>query len=463
MGPKIGNPFKNKKAVNEAPAGQEAGFSAVVFEPESDFAASIRAAEPILKLRSTAKAPGLKEDLLKNIAGTAMIAAVLSLFCMAQEAPDRIPFMMPGAVLFFGLTLAESLKPGKFRWIFIGVSAAALAAAFVLLRGEILGGLGMMMNSFYDFAEEAQAYIYDRFPVSDSASETLAPIWISCLIGLVMALPSARFRRAPVTLLALAAMFAVAYYGMIPFWICIAVMLVALILLISRGSILSSLPLLLAALIVFGGIMLIDPGESYDISRMDETFRDRFAFRSSLIESPQPDIPDAEDIGDDEEDNGEREDNGGVFEGEYATYTAIGIAALVVLIAAAIAYLMSRRLKKRQAAVRAGIDSSDPKTAVTAMFPYSVRWLRAGGIESGSSREETFSALTPAVSKEFSGEYGSRFDSMYSLWKEAAYSDHAVSEESLHDMKSFMSDTIKLVKNKSTFGEKMKIKFRHAL
>ena len=124
---------------------------------------------------------------------------------------------------------------------------------------------------------------------------------------------------------------------------------------------------------------------------------------------------------------------------------------------------MSRRLKRRQAAVRKGINSSDPKTAVTAMFPYSVRWLKAGGIESGISAEEPFSAMVPAVSKEFSSEYSSRFDSMYGLWKEAAYSDHAVSDESLRDMKGFMKETISLVKNKSTFTEKMKIKFRHAL
>lgn len=457
----------NKKP-KKAPEKQEAvfsaaGFTAVVEEPGSDFAASIRAAEPLLKLKGGAKAPGLKEDLLQNIAGTALIAAVLSLFCMAQDSMGLIPYMMPGAVLFFGLTLAEALKPGRFRWVFLGAAVAALIASLVLFKGDILGGLGSLMNSFYDAAEEAQAYLYRRFPVSESASETRAAIWVSCLLGLVMALPVARFRRASTTLLALAVMFAVAYYGMIPSWICIAVMLVALIFLISRGSILSTIPLLLAAMLVFGAIILIDPGESYGISRMDENFRDRFAFHSSLIESPQEDVNEPDDIDSIEEDKDKNEEREPIFGEEYGKYAAIGIAVLAAALIAAAIYLMSRRLKRRQAAVRKGINSSDPKTAVTAMFPYSVRWLKAGGIESGISAEEPFSAMVPAVSKEFSSEYGSRFDSMYGLWKEAAYSDHAVSDESLRDMKGFMKETISLVKNKSTFTEKMKIKFRHAL
>ena len=454
---------KDRFVKAETPKQQAGGFVVDFGDGDFDFAASIRAAEPILKLKGSEKAPGLKEDLLQNVAGTVLIAAVLSMFCMAQENPGLIPFMMTGAALFFALTLAEALKPGKFRWIFLGVTAALLIASVVFMRGSILGGLGSMMNSFYDYAEEAQAYIYSRFPVDESGSDRFAAIWVSCLLGLVMALPAARVRRAFITLLAMATMFAVAYYGMIPSWICIAVMLAALILLISRGSILSTLPLLLAALVVFGSLMLIDPGESYGISRMDENFRDRFAFHSTLIETPEQEIDEPEEIDSIDEDEDERENNESVFSGEYGTYAALGIAALASALIAAAIYLLRRRLKKKQAVVRAGINSSDPKTAVTAMFPYSVRWLKAGGIESEKKKEEPFSAMVPAVSKAFSADYGNRFDSMYSLWKEAAYSDHAVSDENLQDMKGFMNETIRLIKNKSTFKEKMKIKFRHAL
>ena len=447
----------------QAPRPVGTGFAAAVNGDMVDFSASIRAAKPILKLKGHEKAPGLKADLLQNIAGTALIAAVLGLFCMAQEMPDLIPYMMAGAALFFGITLVEALRPGKLRWLLLGVIAALLVASLILLRGQIGGGLASMMDNFYDYAEEAQAYVYRRFNVSESASEHFAAIWVSCLLGLLTALPPARTRRASITLLALAAMFAVAYYGMIPSWICIAVMLVALIFLISDGSILSTLPLLLAALIVFEGLMLIDPGESYGISRMDEKFRDRFAFHSSLIESPQDETKDTENIDSIEEDKNTENENDGAFDGEYGTYTAIGIAVAIALAIAAVVYLISRRLKKKQAIVRAGINSKDPKTAVTAIFPYSIRWLRACGIETGKNTEEPFSAMIPAVSREFTSDYGKRFGSMYELWKEAAYSDHAVSDQSLRDMKVFMEDTIKFSKNKCTFKDKLKIKLRYAL
>ena len=454
--------LKRESVKKEEPVAHDKGFSVSIDEPD-EFAASIRAAEPILKFKETEKAPGLKQDLLPNIAGTVMIAAVLAMFCMAQEAYMLIPFMMPGAVLFFALTLVEALRPGRLRWIILGAVAVLLIVSLIVFRGAIAGGLASIMNSFYDFAEEAQAYIYKRFPVTESASDRFAAVWISCFLGFVMALPTAGARRVTTTLLALATMFAVAYYGMIPSYICIAVMLVALILLKSRGSILSILPLILAAMVVFGCIVLIDPAENYAISRMDENFRDRFAFHSLLIENPQPDATEDEEFDDTDEEEDMGEDDGGVFEGEYGTYAALGVVALAIALIAAAIYLLRRYLKRKQAIVRAGIDSSDPKTAVTAIFPYSVRWLRACGLELGPNREAPFSAMLPAVAREFPSDYGRRFGSMYDLWKEAAYSDHAVSDESLQDMKLFMKETVELSKGKCSFKDKLKIIFRYAL
>ena len=427
-----------------------------------DFAASIRAADPLLKTSETEKTSNLRRDLLHNIAGAALLAAVFSLFCMAQEAPGLILYMMPGVILFFVITLVEALKPGRLRWALIAVAAVLLIASLIVFRGMILGGMAMLMNSFYDFAEEAQAYLYHRLPAGESATDNIGAAWVSCLLGLVMAMPSVEARRAADILLALAAMFAVAYYGMVPSWIGIGVMLIALILLVSTGNIFSALPLLLAALIVFGGIMLIDPGESYGISRMDENFRDRFAFHSSLLENQtqtaEEEVPDELN----EEEEQDKEDNS-LFDGDHGSLAAVGVVLLIAAAIAALVYLLRKRFKKRQAVVRAGIDSSDPKTAVTAMFPYSVRWLKACGIGSEINREEPFIAMLPAITEELSGIYTDRFENMYTLWKEAAYSDHAISEESRQDMNGFMKETIELAQDKCTTTDKIRIKLKYAL
>jgi hypothetical protein len=259
------------------------------------------------------------------------------------------------------------------------------------------------------------------------------------------------------------AMLAFAYYGLVPSWACVAVLLGALLIAVSRGSILSTLPLVLAVMVIFGAVVLIDPGENYGISRMDENFRDRFAFHSTLIETPEQEIDEPEEIDSIDEDEDERENNENVFSGEYGTYAALGIAALAAALIAAAIYLLRRRLKKKQAVVRAGINSSDPKTAVTAMFPYSVRWLKAGGIESEKKKEEPFSAMVPAVSKAFSTDYGNRFDSMYSLWKEAAYSDHDISEDDRAAMDRFTKDTVTVVTDKLNTWQELRMRFKYAL
>ena len=436
------------------------------FTSGSDFAVSVRAAEPVLKFGVPQKKSGftkLGKDLLQNIAGTAMIAAVLSLFCMAGELTGLIPFMMAGPVVFIAITMVEAIRPGKIRLAVAAVCAVLLIAAAIVWHGRIFGGLAMMMNDFYNMAEEAQAYLYSRFSVSDSASEPFAAVWISSCLGLITALPPAENRRPAVILLALAAMFLTAYYGMIPSWVCIAVMLAALILIVSRGSILSVLPLLLAAMLVFGAIVLIDPGESYEISRIDENFRDRFAFHSGLLDTSDQTQEEADDLEamDDEEDLEEEDDD--FLNGDYGSYAAIGTVVLIAALIGAAIYFMIKRLKKKQAAVRDGINSSDPKTAVASMFPYSVRWLKACGIGADRTREEPFVSLSPVIKGELSADYGDRFENMYSLWKEAAYSDHSISEESRQDMKSFMGETIKLAKAKCTTMEKLKIKFKYTL
>lgn len=433
------------------------------FMSGSDFAVSVRAAEPVLKFSKPPKKADITKDLLKNIAGAVMVGAVLSLFCVAEDALGLIPFMMAGPVVFLAITMVEALRPGRLRWLVAGVMAVVLIVAAVVFHGRILGGLAVMMNNFYDVAEYAQAYLYTRFPVSDTASESFGAVWISCVLGLVTALAPADKRRTAIMLLAMIVMFLVAYYGIIPSTVCIAVMLAALILTVSRGSVLSVLPLLLAGMLVFGAIVLIDPAENYDISRMDENFRDRFAFNSALIESPEDTQQEEEDVDelDDEEEDFDEGDS--MFENDYGTYIAIGTAVIIAALIGAAIYLIAKRLKKKQKAVRAGLDSKDPKTAVTAMFPYSVRWLRACGIRSEDTREDTFAALGPIVAREFTGDYGRRFGSMYDLWKEAAYSDHAVSEENANDMKSFMGDTVKLAQTKCTFKDKLKIKFKYTL
>ena len=106
-------------------------------------------------------------------------------------------------------------------------------------------------------------------------------------------------------------------------------------------DILYSVPTLLYVILimlVFGAIVLIDPGENYSISRMDENFRDRFAFNSLLIqgdETTPDDLSGLEDMNDPNTEDG-TDDSGS--ESSIAGYAGIAIAVLIVIaIAAALA------------------------------------------------------------------------------------------------------------------------------
>ena len=117
-------------------------------------------------------------------------------------------------------------------------------------------------------------------------------------------------------------------------------------------------------------------------------------------------------------------------------------------------------LKKRQAGNRAGIDSADPREAIVAMFPYAVRWLQPAGIETAG---KPFDALVPQIRADVSEEYAGRFTGMYRLWEEAAYSDHEMTADRQTEMKSFLDDTIKMIRDKSDFKTKILTAVKYAL
>ncbi|MBR3200897.1 MAG: hypothetical protein IKG17_06140 [Mogibacterium sp.] len=432
---------------------------------DESFGALVHSSVPILKLDESKKQPAWQNDLVINLACAALVTTVPALFCMSIDSPELLLYALTCPLLFLAVATTGSVKPGKARWIAAAAAAVILLVVAIIWRSGIFSGIGMLINTFYDVAEEAQAYLYDRIPAGYEATDGDAQAgmaWMAGLIGLLTALPPVRMRRTISGLIAIIVMLAFAYYGLLPSAVCIAVMIAALIVAVSRGNILAFVPVALAALILFGAVVLVDPGESYGISRIDENFRDRFALRSALIESElslYDDLYDEEyeeDMYEDEED--EFEDEGD--EVDYATYAIIGLIIFAVACLGAAGYLLYRRLSKKRAQNRMGINSTDPREAVTALFPYAVRWLKGYGVEqSGPS----FASMEPALKSEFSDSYARLFMDMYKTWSEAAYSNHKVSEQSRLLMEAFTKDTINQVKSKCKFRDKLRLKLRYAL
>lgn len=433
--------------------------AAPVFTAGSDgFVAGVRSEEPMISVDASKEGSSWKNSLTLNISGAVLLMAFMSMFCMMTYSVEVLIFLIPGVLVFLGMTMLEAVKPGKAKWIAAGVIAALLAASFVVFRSSVGGGLADLINQFYDTAEAAQAYIYKRIP-GEGGDSRMGAAWASCMIGLLASLPPAKYRRAALTLIAVIAMFAFAYYGLLPPGICAAVFLASLLIALPKGSIVSSLPLLLAVMMVFGAVMVIAPGENDAISRMDENFRDRFALNSRLIQDLNMETDFApEDLSDPDTQDDPQDDS--VLDGMPRSYMFLAVAGLILVLLAAAAYLMWRRISKKRKALREGIDSHDPKTAVTAMFPYTVRWLRAGGIDTDA---HPFSDLAPYIAGEYSQDYANRYRRMYVLWREAAYSDHDIDDASKKSMEEFLKDTTEMIKEKLSFTEKLRLMLKYSL
>ena len=428
---------------------------------EDGFVADVRFSDPILKVTSSSKGASWRKDLFNNIATGLLLMSFVSIFCMIIEEPLLIAFACPALIVFTALAMPESFDRVNIKYIACGVIAALLLAAVVIFHSKIGPGLAYLTDEFYDIAEEAQAYIYDRFPGGDEASDwdcRIAMLWFSSLMGMLMALVPARMRRISCMLLTAAVMLALAYYGLLPETLCAGAMLMALLLTLSKDNILAALPLLLVTVILFGALTLIDPGESYTISRMDENVRDRIAFRSALIESETPETEDTLDQDSPAGQDAESESTSLI--GNNKSYFLIGLGLLLAAAIGAAAYLLIKRFKKRRADVRKGLDSTDPREAVTAMFPYSVRWLKASGIE---TREAPFAEMADDIRRVYETGYAGRFSEMYHLWREAAYSDHEITKADRDAMDRFTKETISMVSGKVNKMQRLRMIYKHAL
>ncbi len=427
------------------------------------FGAALTPSQPILKMKDAKPQPAWKKDLILNIACALMITTVAALFCMCISTPELLPFVLTCPAVFMILVSLSYMDKRMVKWIAAGAIAAVLLITAIIWHSALFDAIAFLINLFYDTAEESQAYVYDRLPAGDPSEAALmgAVAWVSAILGLIAALPPARMRRVVSGLIAIAIMAIFAYYGIMPSAICIAVMIAALIAALSRGGLLSFIPVTLVALLLFGAIVLADPGESYTVSRVNENIRDRLALRSALIQSQESYFDETyEEFQDDtsSEDTEESEEN--EENAEYGKYAVYGLIIAAVLALGAGGYLFFRRLSRKRAQNRRGINSADPREAITAMFPYSVKWLKGYGVDQADA---SFTSMAPELKTEFSDSYAERFMEMYDVWKEAAYSDHVVQSNSRILMEAFMKDTVNEVNKKCKLKDKLRLKLKYAL
>lgn len=444
--------------------GSPSGFNA---SSDSDgFGVSVRnEAAGIKLLDEKVQGPWWRRELPHEIATGIALMSFFAFALAAASMTTTIPFLLAGVAVYVLLVALEEFTELRMKILAGAIIIAILLALLVVFRKMIGGGLGFIMNSVYEASEFVQAYIYTKFPIPEAASSNpdmagrIAAVWASCLAAAIGALPPASVRRFLGLGVAAFALIAFAYYGLIPSVLVAVLAAIAVLFIMSRGSLLAALPVLLAAAIFFSGIMAVNPGESIGISRADENIRDRLALRSAYLESnlEQQSPSEAEDLRENEE---EFENEGDEFSGSRRWLIPLLIILLILAALAAAAYFMYKRYLKRRDANREGIDSEDIRTSIIAMFRYAVRWLGASGIDvSGKS----FGTLAEPLSHSISDQYSKYFSSMYVVWREAAYSDHEIDEEKRESMRSFMNDTREMVEGGMDWRTKLLTAVKYAL
>lgn len=416
------------------------------------------------------KVEGLEKEegnraLVTDAASAVVMGAAFSLILALSGNYMLIPFVIPGVAIFCLYTMLVKKLPAYIRQIIVAAFLIIVLFLIVIFRNYFKDGAALIMNDIFSVAEEYQAYIYKRYNVSGAGYNHpglcmyMAVTVASSVAGLILAILPRAARRAVDVMLFVGAAGVVAYYGIIPSWICAGVLIAALIVALCNGRLIPTWPLILIAVILFGAFALIDPGESSTVRSANEYLRDTFAYRTAFLpdyeqfDSTQPYIG-----GDDGTEPKSMFANVPHVGKKKVLYICAGILLLAALIAVMVIHT---RLAARRRKNKAGIDSEDPVIAVRSMFPYAVRWLRLNrGIKISNS---PYSELIPQVRDYMAGSYADRFEKMHELWQIAAYSDHKITARESDIMRDFMEETISMTKDRLKLKDKLKARFRYAL
>ena len=122
--------------------------------------------------------------------------------------------------------------------------------------------------------------------------------------------------------------------------------------------------------------------------------------------------------------------------------------------------VLSDRLKKRRARSRAGLEDADTSAAVRAMFLYAMRWLEQGGL---TAENRPWASRAAEIGTLYGDGLRRAFEEAVPLWREAAYSGHALSEAQRAAMRSFLDAAMTAARGKLTRRQRFRVRYIEAL
>ena len=396
--------------------------------------------------------------------GAALLYAALwgALSSMAAMSAAGLGPLAAGFVLAALLPLLPGRR-GALYALAAGLTAASILAA--LRWPDVRDGAWLLLDRLFAASEARQAYLYEHPAVSAGMAQLRrALLPLGMLSGLLCGF-SGRVRGLAALPFALWAGFA-AWLGVTPAagW-CLLFAPALLLTLTEVRGLPGALPAAAAAAALAAVVLLLLPGENPTVSAWDERARDAAArqtaawtedLREYLAQPPRSGSAAvrpfyrAEDM---------PADTGGDEEPLRIRWPVI----LAVLLAALLLFgpaICSDRLKKRRAKSRAGLDDADAAAAVRAMFLYAMRWLEQGGL---TAENRPWASRAAEIGTLYGDGLRQAFEEAVPLWREAAYSGHALSEAQRAAMRGFLDAAMTAARGKLTRRQRFRARYIEAL
>ena len=367
------------------------------------------------------------------------------------------------------------------------MTAALCLAAVVLVLLFFLPAaresLKCLLNRLFSASEAVNTYVYDRFSVAADASPTPALLLLGGLMAVLLLLSFLRRSRLIPFLFALLLAFAEIWLGLTPPPLLNALLFALLMLLALRVRDLRNAgAVLLASAAVFFFISAVFPGVNAAQEERSELARDRldaleqritgtYVEENSTAQSAREEnrLNEGADAGIKDDTRNDRgyqhlyEQEQQISRPQRVRYLKIilltlGILALLTLPFTPFLFFNAKR--KRSLARRAAFASPDCAVAIRAMFLHLTAYLEACGMGAGN---RSFSRWPELLSGHMPTDYVQKYRYAASLFSEAAYSTHPMTEEQRTNMEKFLDETERILYDEAGWKQKLRLKYVECL
>lgn len=349
------------------------------------------------------------------------LASILCAFASLLDWVREIPFLLPGLALPF-------ISGRHRKKILYGILGASLI--YGMLRLE---SMGYLANRLFVLSEAVQSYEYDYFSVHVNHPGEAFMV-LSLIFGSAVAFWE---NRANLVLTALL-MAAIAYFGITP----AAVWLVLLALAAGygfsgQGSWMDKMLIAAAVLVIALFVTQLAPKPIAHISDFDEQLRDALSGNSVFYgHTPTPvSVPEPEKVPPPPEST--QQPDRGIM--DIAINVLFFLFSCIALFLLFIPAIIKDRAEKKRKANRAFLKATDNAAAIREMYQYTKKWR---ALDAQAER------VDPNIE---------------SIWLEAAFSSHEMTDEQKETMRAFVRSTAEKIWNQADWKKRMEIQYKHAL